>query len=182
MRVAVDLDDVLADLISCLLTTHQQMTGASLTREQAVNWHVFPTEVHDRVRYGGAYAHLVPLPGAREFLCWLKGRHDVHIVTYRGQHAEAVTRDWLDRHMPGAYDQVHLTGGGKVDACRALGAGLIIDDSYSQIPAVTEALRIPGILMETPMNRHIQETGLIRRARNLTEARAIVQEVEAHAG
>jgi len=179
MRIAVDLDDVLADLVSCLLSTHREMTGEQLTREQAVRWDVFPIEVHDRVRYGGGYSRLAPLPGAREFLSWLKPEHQVFIVTYRGAPARDVTLEWLDRHVPGLYDEVHLTGGGKVDVCRELAVELIVDDSCHQIPAVTAALGIPGILIETPMNRHVQETELIRRARGLTEARVVIEEIAA---
>ena len=181
MRVAVDLDDVLADLISCLITTHREMTGENLTRDQAVRWDVFPTAVHDRIRFGGGYATLAPLPGAREFLAWLKPQHQVYIVTYRGDHARAVTREWLDRHFPGLYDDVHLTGGSKVEACRSLQVDLIVDDSCHQIPAVTAALNIPGILMDTPMNRHLRETAQIRRASDLPAARRIIETLTAQA-
>ena len=175
MRVAVDLDDVLADLISFLIQTHGEVCGEQLTREQAVRWDVFPPAVHDHARFGGGYAQLTPLPGATEFLAWLKERHEVNIVTYRGDHARKATTDWLDRHFPGLYDEVHLTGGGKVDICRELGVKLIVDDSYHQIPAVTSALGIPGILMDTPMNQHIEQSALIRRAGNLRQAREIIE-------
>jgi len=178
MRMAIDLDDVLADLISCLLETHREITGRVLTRAEAVNWEVFPPEVHDRVRFGGAYGRLAILPGAREFLEWARPSHRLFIVTYRGEHARDVTERWLERHVPGLYDEVRFTGGSKVAVCRDLAVDLIIDDSYNQVPAVTEALQIPGILIDTPMNRHIADTRLIRRARDLTEARRLVLELE----
>lgn len=179
MRIAVDLDDVVADLISHLLTTHYEMTGVALSREQVGSWDVFPPEVHNRVRYGDGYAHLALLPGAREFLSWLRIRHRVFIVTYRGEHARSITLDWLERHVSGLYDEVYFTGGGKVGTCRELGIELIVDDSYDQVPAVTSALGIPGILVDTPMNRHVEEDELIRRARNLEEARTIIERIEA---
>ena len=175
MRVAVDLDDVLADLISLLLATHREVCGEILTREQAIGWDVFPPEVHERVKFGGGYGGLTPLPGAYEFLMWLKERHEVNIVTYRGEHARDVTVTWLDSHFPSLYDAVHLTGGGKVDICRELDVKLIIDDSCHQVPAVTSALGIPGILMDTPMNQHIEESRFIRRAEDLGQARRIIE-------
>jgi len=177
MRIAVDLDDVLADLIACLLATHREVTGVTLSREEATRWDVFPPEVHDCVRYSGRYAQLEPLPGAREFMQWLKARHMVYIVTYRGEHARDLTLDWLQRYVPDCYDGVRFTGGGKVDACRDLDVDLIVDDSYNQIPAVTRALEIPGILLDTPMNRHIVETDLVRRAMDLADVRRIVCEL-----
>ncbi len=175
MRVALDLDDVLSDLIACLIETHRQMNGVSLTRDQALAWDVFPMAVHDRIRYGGGYATLAPLPGSRDFLEWLHPRCEVFIVTYRGSHAQETTEAWLNRHFPGLYHGVRYTGGSKVDACRDLEVGLIIDDSCTQIPAVTSALNIPGILMDTPMNRHLAETALIHRAKDLAEARRRIE-------
>ena len=180
MRIAVDLDDVIADLIPCMLAKHREITGAALTREQATSWNVFPPEVHDSVRFGNSYGSLELLPGAVEFLSWLKERHEVHIVTYRGEHSREITTRWLERHLPGLYDGVHFSGGGKVDICRELEVDLIIDDSYNQIPAVSEALGIPGILMDTPMNRHIREAALVRRASDLQEARVIIEDLVAH--
>ena len=178
MRIAMDLDDVIADLIPCLLARHHEITGATLTREQAISWDTFPPEVHDSVRYGDGYADLALLPHAAEFLRWLKQRHAVHIVTYRGSHARDMTIRWLEKHVPGLYDAVHFTGGGKVDICRELGIELIVDDSYNQVPAVTATLGIPGIIMDTAMNRHVRENALILRARDLPEARAIIEETE----
>lgn len=183
MRIAVDLDDVLADLISCLLETHLDETGHRLDREQAVDWGVFPPAVHDRIRYDGGYRDLAPLPEAPEFLGWLRDRGDrVFIVTYRGQHARPETEAWLDRYVGDLYEDLRMTGGSKVDACRELAVDLIVDDSARQVPAVTSALKIPGILMDTPMNRHIVETDLIRRAHTLSEARQLVELFRPRAG
>jgi len=180
MRISVDLDDVLADLIARLIDTHRQLTGESLTRDEVVKWDVFPPEVHDHVRYNGGYVDLKPLPFATEFLGWLAERGDqACIVTYRGEHARKMTEAWLREHMPGLWSSVHFTGGSKIEACRELGVGLIVDDSYNQIPAVTDALGIPGVLMDTPMNRHIAETPMVRRASDLREAQAIITKLEA---
>jgi 5'(3')-deoxyribonucleotidase len=179
MRLAVDMDDVLADLIACLLNTHLRLNGVELTREQAVSWDVFPPAVHDHVRYQGGYATLAPLPGAHQFMAWLKQTHRVFIVSYRGEHARAETTDWLNRHMAGLYDELLLTGGGKLEACRLIGAELIIDDSATQVPAVTAGLNIPGILMDTPMNRHIRDSRLVRRAHSLDEARNCIEQLQA---
>ena len=176
MRIGVDLDDVLADLISELIATHTETHGVALTPEQATSWSVFPPDVHERVRAHG-YARLRPKPGAREFMQWLTERHEAHIVTYRNEVARSVTTAWLETHLPGCHVEVHFTGGSKVATCRHLRLELLIDDSCHQIPAVTEALGIPGILIDTPMNRHIPDGGLIRRATDLRAAREIVEKL-----
>jgi len=176
MHIAVDLDDVIADLISELLRVHARVTGRRLTRDEATAWDVFPPEVHQQMREGG-YARLLPLPGAGEFLAWLNQRHRVSIVTYRNESCRDMTEAWLARHVGRAYDGVYFAGGIKLDICRKLEIDLIIDDSYNQIPVVTAELGVPGILMDTPMNRHIAESDLIRRAADLREARCLVEEL-----
>lgn len=177
MRIGVDLDDVLADLIPELIATHREMHGVALHLEDATSWDVFPPDVHDRVRAQG-YARLQPKPGACDFMRWLTQRHEAHIVTYRNDAARPVTMAWLRTHLPGCHGEVHFTGGSKVGACRRLRIELLIDDSCNQIPAVTEALGIPGILLDTAMNKHVREGPLVRRAMDLGDVRSIIQHVE----
>lgn len=178
MNVACDLDDVIADLVPRLIEMHADMTGVRLTREQVTDWDVFPEALHVRARTDGTYGRLPLLPGAREFLEWLRqAGHRVFIVTFRGEPSRAITTEWLDRHVPRLYESVHLTGGSKVDACRALGVELIIDDSAQHVQAVTGALAVPGVLLDTPMNRHLPESRLVRRALTHEHARSIIEEL-----
>lgn len=177
MRVGVDLDDVLADLIPELIATHRELLGVALQLEDATDWSVFPPAVHDRVRAQG-YARLRPKSGAHDFMQWLTERHETHIVTYRNDDARPVTMAWLRTHLPECHAEVHFTGGSKVETCRRLGLELLIDDSCNQIPAVTEALGIPGILVDTAMNRHVPEGPLVRRAKDLNDVRSIIRHLE----
>ena len=181
MRIALDLDDVLADLIAKLIDLHHAINGVALERRHAVGWDVFPAAVHDAARSRG-YASLEPRPGAAAFLRWITREHSVYIVTYRTAEAEAVTLDWLDSHFPGLEPRVHFTGGPKVKTCCRLQVELMIDDSTHHLAGVTQALRIPGILISSPMNRHVQDTRRIRRANDLREARTLVEQVEANGG
>ncbi len=178
MRIAVDLDDVLADLIQCLIDTHREITGEVLSREEALDWNVFPLEVHDHVRYQGGYTRLAPLPQAKEFLLWLRQRHEVVIVTYRNEEARAVTEEWLALHVSNCYDRLFFAGGSKLPICQKLKVECMVDDSCNQLPLVTSSMQIPGILIDTPMNRHIQDTDLIHRAANLREAQGIIAQLE----
>lgn len=178
MVVAVDLDDVISDLISELIRLHHEETGRLLRREEVRRWDMFSAAVQERVRCHG-YARLDLLPGARPFLAWVHARHDTHIVTYRNDAARAVTHAWLQRHVSGLYQSVHFAGGSKVALCRELSADVLIDDSYNQVPAVTSELGIPAILMDTPMNRHLSDGALVRRARTYREATDILDELDA---
>ncbi len=182
MRLGIDLDDVLADLIGGLIDLHHAMSGVRLDRELVADWSDFPPEVHRRMREAG-YARLAPIPTARRFLEELKRNgHRVFIITYRNPEAGPVTRRWLNTHFAGLYDGLHCTGGSKVEACRALRVDLLVDDSLNQVPAVTRALGVPGILITTPMNRAFRTGGLIRRADDLEiAARQIAEFADADA-
>jgi 5'(3')-deoxyribonucleotidase len=101
MRIALDLDDVLADLIGGLIQVHAETNGRRLSRCEAVDWSVFPDAVHEHMLENGGYACLAPREGAAEFLPWIAREHDVFIVTYRREEARALTRSWLASHFPG---------------------------------------------------------------------------------
>jgi len=175
MRIGVDLDDVLADLIAELICVNRQKTGEMVNRNDAVNWQVFPPEVHDAVRFEGGYTRLQPLPGARKFLTWLKRCHSVFIVTYRNEQARKDTLAWLARYLPGLYDEIRFTGGPKLEACQELQLDLFVDDSARHLTNVTGALQIPGILIDSPMNQDLKCAGLIRRAHDLDAARKWIE-------
>ncbi len=170
-RIAIDLDDVLADLIGELLHLYCKRHGVDMRREDVVDWDTFPEDVHNAIRKDGGYESLSPIPGADEFLAWLAVRYETHIVTYRSPAAREETTRWLQAHMPQVYQDVHFADGSKVSICRSLGVELLIDDSVNQLPPVTKELGIPGILIDTPMNRRIRQSSRIKRAYNFTEAR-----------
>jgi 5'(3')-deoxyribonucleotidase len=173
MRIGVDLDDVLGDLIGALIALYAREDGVNLPRDAVTDWNVFPPHIHGKMIESG-YASVRPIPGAREFLDALqRAGHEIWIITYRSPKVETSTRDWLDRHFPNLVQGLACTGGGKVEACRRLQVGLLVDDSRTQAPRVREALGIPGILITTPMNRDFPVGNGIYRADTLDEARSL---------
>ena len=174
MIIALDLDDVLTDLITELIQEHKAVTGVQLRRDNVRNWDDFHPDAHRRIRHNGGYSRLRLLPGAKDFLAWLYHRHSVHIVTYRSPSAKVVTEQWLHRHVPGLYDGVNFADGSKLNVCRNLQVDIIIDDSVNQVPHITQELGIPGILFDTPMNRQIEESTLIKRASSYKDVRRLV--------
>lgn len=176
-RVALDLDDVLADLIGELVRLYRTVYCIELGREDVVDWNTFPPDIHRAVQEEGGYERLSVIPGADDFMVWLAERSEIHIVTYRHHRCAEVTLRWLERNLPPVYEDVHFAGGPKVNICRALGVKLLIDDSVNQLPQVTEELDIPGILIDTPMNRWLPENGKIKRASNFFEAQRHAEQV-----
>lgn len=183
MRIALDLDDVLAELIPYLMQTHARLTGQRLDHVDVTGWDVFVREAHDEARFEGGYGRLNPVDGARDLLVWLRDSgHDVYIVSYRSEDARAVTEEWLAEHIGDLFVALHLVGGSKVDVCRRLAVDLIVDDSKRQVTAVTQALDIPGILVRTHMNRDWTPPVHIREAYDLRDVRRLVQTLDAHGG
>ncbi len=180
MNIAVDLDDVLAELIPALIALYAREDGVRLLLEAVVDWNVFPPHIHERM-IASAYRGLVPKSGAREFVRDLRrAGHRIWVVTYRNPRVEEPTRAWLDRYFPGAFEGVVCTGGGKTEACRKLGVGLFVDDSKTQTVQVRNALGIPVILVTTPMNRDFQTPPGVYRARTLYQARDLALRLAGH--
>ena len=88
LRIAVDMDEVIADSFGKQLSVYNQRTGSHLTSELASSqglgslipqdrWEEFAGIPHE----GGFFADLDPIEGSREALLTLSQRHDVYIVS-----------------------------------------------------------------------------------------------------
>ena len=80
---------------------------------------------------------LAPVQGAFEALQKLKVHFDLHIVTSRQNKVRDDTIQWIHRHFPGIFSDIHLgnhysregKSRTKSEICHSIGACLLIDDS-----------------------------------------------------
>lgn len=80
---------------------------------------------------------LMPLPSAYEALLKLKQHFDLHVVTSRQNKVKNITFQWIERHFPDIFSEIHLANHysregksrTKSEICHSIGACLLIDDS-----------------------------------------------------
>ena len=92
------------------------------------------------------FLYLKPILGAQPAMQNYRRVDDkMYIVTGRQDDVRESTELWIERYFPGIFDDVILTNSftenevKKVDVCRALGIGCIIDDSMQTCDECIEA-------------------------------------------
>jgi uncharacterized HAD superfamily protein len=145
MKIGIDIDEVLADYLSALIRFHNESYGTQLTPGQFVTYRFWETwggtkeeaiqKVYD---FSGTshYKNIVPILGAKDAIQTLKDNHVLHVITGRPNDLAEGTREWVERHFPGAFSGLHFANHfsksgaprTKSEICDSLGIDLLIDD------------------------------------------------------
>jgi len=141
IKIAIDVDEVLVHLLKPMA----KWKGIKLPKQRKYNYlyrEVFNcTEeesqkiLHD-FYFSDAFQDMKPIEGSQNAMKNLNVVFDkMYIVTGRQEVIREPTELWIEHFYPGVFDDVILTNSfteneiKKVDVCRALGIGCIIDDS-----------------------------------------------------
>lgn len=141
--IAIDFDDTLVthaeEMVEAYNRTHDdkvsvhdihftQKVGApkhgwNHDRDAAIKW------IFDYLATDEAMA-TSPIAGAKESLTRLKEHYQLMVVTGRGTEYAQYTQPWIDRFLPGIFEQVNYAGDRRKSVvCTEIGATTMIDDS-----------------------------------------------------
>lgn len=173
--IAVDFDDVMFPFNQQIIAKIGLETGQDLNHAEL---HVHGA--HDPVNVGSydvqaAIENLVrnhsmdilPLEGAKEALEGIGQDHKLIVMTARPRGARKATEAWLEKQLPGVFDEVYLLGNvyekdldyvqTKAEKCVELGVDLLIDDFPKFAQDVVE-IGTPVLLFGNyDWNRHIHD-------------------------
>jgi len=172
MIVGVDLDEVLANFVPCLLNFHNKKYGTDLTREQVHTydlWKVWGGTIEEAIRkvrefyQSDEFRQILPVNGSQEGIDVLREKNELVVITSRPHDIKEETRAWLDQYFPGKFLQVYHTndwapaGSGKrktekPDICHNLGAGIFIEDNIEYAIACAEK-GVRAFLLDCPWNQ-----------------------------
>lgn len=180
LTIGIDLDDVLLDFNRTLLKFHNANYGTAYVREEITNFHIdelwkctFEEAVARIATFYETDLHwsAMPVAGAVSAIEKLREKHTLIIVTAKPDTLRERTHEWLDRHFPGSFKEVHFTGHfhGNADAikrtkrevCDGIGVQLFIDDSFSNATDIVSADR-PVLLLDSPWNQGDLPTNVTR--------------------
>lgn len=155
MRIAVDVDGVLADRVPALLDLIHERHGVRLDVADVTGWEVTEPYTGKGIRDFFAETdedpdHLLglrPVAGAVDGMSTLAADHELLIATYRKSAAREPTLRWLDGHDIPYDEYVREVGEGK----RKVPADLLIDDSASTVRTFTADGR-RAVLFRQPWN------------------------------
>ncbi|KAG8373881.1 hypothetical protein BUALT_Bualt11G0071400 [Buddleja alternifolia] len=147
MMVAVDVDEVLGNFVSAL---NQFIADRYSLNHTISEYHVYEffkiwncsrdeadIRVHEFFKTSYFKKGIYPIPGAQMALQKLSKLCNLSIVTSRQNAIKDHTIEWIDKHYPGLFQEIHfgnhfaLDGQSrpKSDICKCLGAKVLIDDN-----------------------------------------------------
>ncbi len=154
IKIAIDLDDVLAAHAEAFIKFSNKSYGTSLTVEDySDHWADLWSVEHDEIERRASEFHIPEGVAAfsvkQESISALKQLSDHHllyVVTARSQVLIGTTRNWLDKYFPKVFQDIHfvpiwepnntIT---KADICKKIGADYLIDDLPRHCNLVAEA-------------------------------------------
>ncbi|KAL0308365.1 UNVERIFIED_CONTAM: hypothetical protein Sradi_5778800 [Sesamum radiatum] len=147
IMVAVDVDEVLGNFVSAL---NQFIADRYSLNHSVSEYHVYEffkiwncsrdeadIRVHEFFKTPYFKKGIYPLPGAQKALQKLSAFYNLSIVTSRQNVIKEHTIEWIEKHYPGLFQEIHfgnhfaLDGQSrrKSDICKSLGAKVLIDDN-----------------------------------------------------
>lgn len=156
-RIAIDMDEVLADTIAQALSLYNRQFGANLSRADLQGkslWDVVPREHLEQVqthpRSPGFFRDIPVMPGSLEVLPELCRRHEVFIATAAMLYPNCFTEkyDWLKEHFPCIADSRIVFCGDK----HIIAADYLIDDHSQNFRGFSGK----GLLYDAPHNHFEQ--------------------------
>jgi uncharacterized HAD superfamily protein len=196
MVIGVDIDDVLADLASCLVKFHNEHFGTFLTKEDHSNydlskiWGCSKSESMERMMKffeSEQFENVLPLSGAFEGVKALKEMGNrLFIITSRPHALKEKTIKWINTHFEGYFDEIYFTGHPatqgaikKANLCKELGVEIMLEDCLEVAFECLEK-NISVILFDSPWNRCVNlPEGIIRVSSWSEILRALPEIIEA---
>lgn len=170
-RIAVDMDEVIADALSEHIIRYNRSFSGQVVRETLHGkrlYDVIPREHHKGceglVHTEDFFAELEVLPGAQEVLQRLSQEHEIFITTAAMEVPKSFNAKyhWLLRHFPFISPMNFVFCGNK----SIIAADYLIDDNARHF----KLFRGEGILFDAPHNQHISG---YRRVKNWFEVEAL---------
>jgi len=181
LRIALDVDGVLADTMRLWLRLWNRRSSQSLSYEELVEWDFWKRlgisgeEFMELMKEAWRmWRELPPTePNLSEKVSRLRSLGRVDIVTARPREVEKYTLRWLEAHrIP--YDGYVLMRSSRVKA--TLDYDVFIDDSPLMVDGC--AMRASLLLLyDRPWNRGILEDAHVKRIKNLNEAYQVLKEM-----
>jgi 5'(3')-deoxyribonucleotidase/uncharacterized protein with PQ loop repeat len=153
LRIAVDMDEVIADAFPKHLSRYNEVTGSKLTKEMVAQhglrasipddkWEIFQAIAHEK----GFFADLAVIEGSQAALAELSQQHDIFIASAAMDVPYSFDDkfDWLEKHFPFVPPSRIVFCGDK----HVLNADVLIDDRSRHF----KQFQGMGILFTAPHN------------------------------
>ncbi|MEW6048630.1 MAG: hypothetical protein AB1609_19505 [Bacillota bacterium] len=186
MRIAVDVDGVLADQIAPLIPRLKQKYGILIKPDEITSWEYvlstgtnIRTEIEEALEDPEFLLNMPVVEGALFGMTQLCKCHRVYVATARQPRLAELTSRWLRKHGIPHRCLVSTDSRGKA----ALDADVLIDDNIENIQLFCESGR-HGVLFDRSWNRSMDtaKSARISRALNWLHVLEIVRQIQVDPG
>ncbi|MDO8598969.1 MAG: hypothetical protein Q7S02_02585 [bacterium] len=179
MTIGIDIDEVLAEFLSALISYHNTTFGTTFTKDQfrsprySETWGGTRDEAIQKVYdfHATPYFEAIrPVPGSQEAVRVLRVHHDLHVITSRPHDIAEATSTWLHRNFPDTFASIHHTNHysqsgestTKLQVCDMIGADVLIEDSLDfAMECLSPNRKI--LLLDCPWNANTElPNGIVR--------------------
>ena len=179
MKIAIDIDDTLAEYTDALLRYHEKLTGRLLNPKDHNCYEpngFWGNSLEEKLSILNAFDfteefdHIVPSTGAQNTIDELAKSNELFIITSRPSGIKTKTQGWLETYFPGKFSGIHMDSSLKRDGpridksvvCRKLKIDCLIEDSHEQARLCHgEITKV--ILLNRPWNQNKEvPTGVYR--------------------
>lgn len=171
MIILIDLDEILADLITSVNKYYNQLHGTKFKREDYYTcnwWEVWKCSYKkaDRICHefitSPAAKKIKPMPGSVKGIKTVKQDNTLIVATVRKLEYETLTKEWLtENYGHNAFHEVHLLnkyGEGhkmiKSELAKKVGADLAIDDQIEHAVDYS-TINLPCLVLNSPWNKNV---------------------------
>jgi len=170
MKIGVDLDSVVADIMSPLIEFHNKNYKTNIKFADHTTfsiekvWKCTEEEAIDRIiefNNSPFMNKIKPMPGAIKGIKHLSGFHELHVITSRSDTTEKITDLWIKKHFPNIFKSINHTNQSgkkennrvkKSEVAKKLGINLFIED-HLEYALDCASLDIEVLLMNMPWNQ-----------------------------
>jgi len=193
MKIAVDVDAVLFDLVTPLLEFYNKRHGTSFKAHMVkeYNFHkLFGGTLEEEVAMLNEFCateyfeNLKPVPGAIDGIKHLLSKHELVVVTSRNLELKSLTLRQLNEYFPKCFKEVYFTSehGGvergkskKALVVSKIKSDILIEDCFEHAIGMPDGVEV--ILLDYPWNRKELPKN-VHRAKDWKDALRLIAELE----
>ena len=118
MKIGIDLDEVLADLVKSLLLWHNEIYGTNLQREKIKSYNLWECWGGTREEAIGKvyefynstqFNSVLPVIGSQRGVRQLSLGNELIVITSRPHDIYDNTKRWIEKYFPDRFSRVELT-------------------------------------------------------------------------
>ncbi len=189
MKIGIDVDGVLADLVTPLIQFHNEKYGTELSVEDvkgydlAEAWEVSDAEHRRRIDdflQSDRVSNLEPLEDARGVIDILASKHDLYVLTARKPAiAREATERWVNERFPDSFEDVLFSedSSSKAALCEENDITLLIDDNPDHVRACSEH-DVTGVLFRQPWNEDADLPEHVPKVHGWSQVLQLVRNIE----